>query len=329
METKYGFKKMTALEFNDFIGSTKIARTILKIQQHHTWIPSYAQFKGDNHFDIQKGMQNTHKNANGWLDIGQHLSIFPDGMIVTGRSFELSPAGIYNNNANAFCIENIGDFDKGKDMMTTAQKDAIVKATAALCRKFGLTPNTNTIVYHHWFNLATGARNNGSGNNKSCPGTNFFGGNKVEDCEKNFIPAVKNELSGNKAKATVSSLDRYVSVTADLLNIRTGAGASYPLVPNRDPASLGSILRVYESKNKWLRISSDQQHWVSEKYTIDVKRGKVTADVLNVRSGPSTAYSIVGKIYNGGEVFVYSVSGSWVKIGVDARWVSNKYIKMD
>lgn len=318
---------MTADEFQNYLGSTKIARTILKIQQHHTWLPSYAQFKGDNHFDIQKGMQNTHKNVNGWMDIAQHLSIFPDGMIVTGRDFELSPAGIYNNNANAICIENVGDFDKEKDNMTSAQKDAIIKATAALCKKFNLSPNTNTIVYHHWFNLANGSRNNGTGNNKSCPGTNFFGGNKVEDCEKNFIPLVKKALSGD-AGSPASDLIKYVSVTADMLNIRTGAGAGFPLASERTPASFGSVLRVFETKNNWLRISSSEQHWVSEKYTEEVTKAIVNTDVLNVRTGPSTSYSITGKVYMGNEVFIFTTSGNWAKIGVDSRWVSKSYLKM-
>ena len=31
-------------------------------------------------------MKNLHFNQNGWQEIGQHFTIFPDGMIVTGRS---------------------------------------------------------------------------------------------------------------------------------------------------------------------------------------------------------------------------------------------------
>lgn len=106
METKYGFKKMTSKEFDQYISNLKIARTVLTIQQHHTYIPSYIHFKGNNHFELQRGMKNTHINQNGWADIGQDISIFPDGAIVTGRSFEKSSASINGNNANSFCIEN-------------------------------------------------------------------------------------------------------------------------------------------------------------------------------------------------------------------------------
>ena len=64
---------------------------------------------------------------------------------------------------------------------------------ALLCEKFDLPINTDSIVYHHWW-TAAGKRTNGFGAAKSCPGTNFFGGNSVEACETNFIPLIKTAL---------------------------------------------------------------------------------------------------------------------------------------
>ena len=66
-------------EFENWILELKIARTILTVQQHHTWRPSYSTFNGDNHFALQANMRNHHVHNNGWSDIGQHISIFPDG----------------------------------------------------------------------------------------------------------------------------------------------------------------------------------------------------------------------------------------------------------
>lgn len=324
METKYGFTKMSAKEFSDYLKTTKIARTVVRIQQHHTYIPSYIHFKGNNHFDLQKGMKNTHVNVNGWADIGQHISIFPDGSVVTGRSFEQSPACIYGNNANAFCIENVGNFDKGADTMTTEQKNAIIVVTAALCKKFNLVPDTNKIVYHHWFNLSTGVRNNGSGNNKSCPGTNFFGGNKVEDCKKNFIPLVADKIKSYNIPQ--ETLKKYVSVTADTLNIRTGAASSFPKAKDREPALFGSVLRVYEEKNNWYKISSDSAQWVSATYTKEVKRALVNADILNVRSGAGTNFPKLGSLTKGTEVFVYNQENGWSQISVEQKWVKDTYL---
>lgn len=73
---KFGFAKMTSGEFETYIAHLKIARTILFIQQHHTYIPSYIHFNNNNHFELQKSMKNTPINTNGWADIGQHFFHF-------------------------------------------------------------------------------------------------------------------------------------------------------------------------------------------------------------------------------------------------------------
>lgn len=259
METKFGFTKMSGMEFSDFLSSLKIARTVLTIQQHHTFIPSYVHFKGNNHFEIQKGMKVSHVNTNGWADIGQHLTIFPDGSVVTGRSFELSPAGIAYNNANSFCIENLGNYDPCADTMTVDQLDAIVVVTAALCNKFSLEPSVNSIVYHHWFNLSTGARNNGTGNNKTCPGRTFFGGNKMVDCETKFIPLVKSKLNNLSHNSSIQPL-KYVVVNASSLNVRMGPSTSCGKASDCEAAQFGAVLRVFEENNGWYRISYSAQH---------------------------------------------------------------------
>lgn len=326
METKYGFTKMTSKEFAVYVAKLKIARTVLAIQQHHTYIPAYIHFRENNHFELQKGMKNTHINLNGWADIGQHISIFPDGSIVTGRSFEKSPACIYGNNANTFCIESIGNFDKGGDVMTNEQKDAIISVTANLCKKFNMVPDTNKIVYHHWFNLTTGVRNNGSGNNKSCPGTNFFGGNKVDDCKKYFIPLVSSHLKELLTVIESENIIKYVSVTADMLNVRSGPSSASALIKNREATLFGVVVRVYEEKNKWYRISSSFQHWVSSAYTKEVKRAVVNSDVLNVRSGPGTNFEKVSSVTKGSEVFIYYQKNGWSQIGIDEKWVKDSYL---
>jgi|APEBP8051073403_1049400.scaffolds.fasta_scaffold07847_2 N-acetylmuramoyl-L-alanine amidase./Bacterial SH3 domain. len=328
METKYGFTKMDVNEFENYISSLKIARTIVMIQQHHTYIPSYIHFNGKNHFELQKGMKNTHINVNGWSDIGQHISIFPDGSVVTGRNFEKSPACIYGNNANAFCIENVGNFDKGADEMGTKQREAIISVTTSLCRKFCLTPNTNTIVYHHWYNLSNGVRNNGAANNKSCPGTNFFGGNKVEACKKHFIPLISERFAG-PITMSATAIIKYVSVTSKTLNIRTGPSLSKALLKSREPALFGGVLRVYEEQNGWYRISSSGQHWISAKFTTVVKKALVNVDTLNMRSGAGSNFPKIGALLKGSEVFIYNEEGNWSQISIDQRWVANRYLIFD
>ena len=326
MEAKNGFTRMTLTEFSDWINRLRIARTVLRVQQHHTYSPAYVHFTSKNHFALQQGMKSYHVSHNGWADIGQHFTTFPDGSIVTGRSMEKSPACITGQNAGAVCIEHLGNFDFGKDAMTDEQRITVIGMTAAICERFNLPADDLHIVYHHWFDLSNGTRNNGSRNNKSCPGTGFFGGNKVQNFEANFLPlvfaAMGNNLSGN------GNVQGYAIVTASSLNIRSGPAASFSKVPGREAAVLGSVLRVYEHRDGWCRISTSQDHWVSASYTVEVKRAKVTAKQLNIRSGPAETFPQTGSLAAGDEVFVLKVNGSWSKIGLDERWVKSSYLDL-
>jgi uncharacterized protein YgiM (DUF1202 family) len=330
MESKYGFHLFTIAEFEEWIAKQRVARTVLYLQQHHTYSPNYTHFKNNNHFELQRSMKNYHVNSNGWADIGQHFTIFPDGTIMTGRSLEKSPACITNNNANAICFEHIGNFDIGGDQMSEAQKSAIIRATAAVCKRFNIPINTDKIVYHHWFRLNNGIRNNGAGGNKSCPGTNFFGGNKVEDCQANFIPLVKKALKKNDAQTPVHNSTKdinYVVVTASSLNVRTKPTTSAPKATDRENALFGSILRVFDEKDGWYKITNNSEHWVSGQYTKLVKRAIVTADVLNVRNQPSTKGLKLGTYLKNEEVFVYESKNGWCRTDLIDKWVSADYLK--
>jgi SH3-like domain-containing protein len=327
MTTKFSFTKLTIDEFETWISNLRVARTILTVQEHHTFSPNYSLFNGSNHFELQRGMKNHHVNHNGWSDIGQHFTTFPDGSIVTGRSMEQSPACILGQNANAICIENLGDFDKGKDIITAAHKQTIVRMTAKLCGKYNLPINTNSIVYHHWFDLGTGQRNDGTKNNKSCPGTNFFGGNKVADCVKNFLPLVRQQAGGAViTTAADSGIIKYVCVTASTLNIRTKPDGTSTKATDREAAVTGAVLRVYKEKDGWYKISGSKQHWVNGKFTVEVTRVKVNADTLNVRSGPAKSFSKIGAYTKGQELFITEEKNGWCKISMDEKWVSKDFL---
>jgi len=181
-------------EFSSWLDGLTVNRTISLVQNHHTFIPSYKDFNGHNHFDRLRSMEEAHLQR-GFTEIAQNLTIFPDGTVAVCRAFDTAPAGIKGANKHGLCIENLGDFDTGKDQMTAAQRDTILKVNALLCQKFNLTPNTDSIVYHHWFDLNKGIRTNGTGTTKTCPGTGFFGGNSVDSAQANFIPLIEQELA--------------------------------------------------------------------------------------------------------------------------------------
>jgi hypothetical protein len=193
MQQQGKFLLFSLAEFSNWLTGLTVTRKIKIIQNHHTWLPNYKTFnsKPNNHFPLLLSMERSHQER-GFNEIAQNLTTFPDGTIAVCRSFEKMPAGIKGANTFGICIEHVGNFDAGKDVMSKAHRDTIIKINALLCKKFKLPIDTNSVVYHHWYDLTTGKRvKDGSPNTKTCPGTNFFGGNTIEACAKNFIPEVK------------------------------------------------------------------------------------------------------------------------------------------
>ena len=115
-------------------------------------------------------------------------------------------------------------------------------------------------------------------------------------------------------------------VTADALNIREGADISSAISCDRDPATLGAILRVFGEQNGWLQISSSKYQWVYGRYTRDVKRAVVNTDSLNIRTGPGTNYPATTTFNKGHEVFIEKESGNWAKVSMDDKWMSKTYL---
>ncbi len=327
MQTRFGFTLMSVVEFEAWLGQRPVARTVLTLQQHHTWSPAYAQFTGANHFALQAAMKQHHVTNNGWGDIGQHFTTFPDGTIMTGRSLEQTPACIKGQNANAVCVEHVGNFDAGRDLMSVEHRTSIVATTAAICRRFAIPVNADRIVYHHWFHLDTGARTNGSGNTKTCPGTAFFGGNTVENAQRSFLPLIRRYLGGVVAatpEPLAASL-RYAAVTTDTLNVRRGPSGNASKV---NTVILGSVLRVHDERDGWLRISASRDHWVSARLVRFVQRATVNTATLNVRSGPGRDFGKLAALARSQELFVHERTAGWCRIGLESRWVSESLLTM-
>ncbi len=179
-------------EFDAWLEAQKIVRKISLVQQHHTYIPAYKHFNGSNHFQLCQSMENAHKER-GFAEIAQNLTTFPDGKIMVCRNLNTIPAGIKGANSCGICIENVGNFEKGKNAMSTQQKECIVNITRSILHRFKLIPTDSTVVYHHWYDLNTGKRvlKEGTGATKTCPGTNFFGGNTVEAFKVGLLPLLK------------------------------------------------------------------------------------------------------------------------------------------
>ena len=59
---------------------------------HHTWRPNHeTYFNKPDPLYWQQAMRRYHIDTNGWNDIGQHVTLLPDGRFVTGRILAAVP----------------------------------------------------------------------------------------------------------------------------------------------------------------------------------------------------------------------------------------------
>ena len=132
------------------------------------------------------------------------------------------------------------------------------------------------------------------------------------------------------------------TVWVSVLNIRSGPSTSYSKLGSFSRNDAVSIIELEPVKN-WHKIwYKDEVAYVYAKYvntqsTPDIEaKGVITASILNIRSGPSTSYSILGQFKKGNEVSITKqnytsrwhqilyngsiayVHASYVKIGADA-----------
>jgi len=135
-----------------------------------------------------------------------------------------------------------------------------------------------------------------------------------------------------------SALAETMCVTAYGLNVRKGPSSSYAIVTE---LKQGAQVNTISKSGSWYKIGTDR--WVSGSYlkpcggstggntgNTGSTSGKattkcVTANTLNVRSGPGTSNSVVSKKTTGDKVYVYETKNGWSRIGTN-QWVSAQYL---
>ena len=272
MKEQYGFIRFDNIkEFKTWLNNEKVTRKINRLQVHHMYLPNYNTWEitdkkvyGDNReLGRTKSLDDYGKNTWNYSYgyghyIAQHFNIFPNGTITTGRNLNSTPIGIKGWNESAICIEIYGDFDKNKDKMNSSQKESIIALYALLCKRFNLTPNTNTIRPHCWFTSSGNYIGDYIPNKsaKSCPGTNFMGiGNRKCDFINKFYPLIKNYMKEN-----TSSVKMVKNISEEKLNIRSSANWNGKIINRLNPghsltyidgpllAKIGST-KMYKCKN--------------------------------------------------------------------------------
>lgn len=198
-----------------------------ELHVHHTWLPDHSSFNGKNHIKLQQNMKNHHVNSNGWSDIGQHVTLTPDGLFVTGRDFGEDPASIKYYNSKAFAVEMLGNFDLGNDSLSGKQKESMLK----LARYFY---DKQLYIRFHRENAA-----------KTCPGTSI---NK-----DTFMNEVKAFDKSNQTERRGRVLDLKHQWQWDLL--------TKSLEQLKEDGVLSSSDWIEKAKNKQLTV--DEAAWLS------------------------------------------------------------------
>jgi uncharacterized protein YgiM (DUF1202 family) len=128
-----------------------------------------------------------------------------------------------------------------------------------------------------------------------------------------------------------------MTVTASSLNVRSGAGSANPVVAG-SPLAQGTTVHAQQTQGGWTQVvvaGSGVTGWVSTQYlqaAAEPKLAAVTADSLNVRSGPGLSNPIVGApLAKGTQVQALGEQDGWTQVSVPGSgvtgWASSKYLQ--
>ncbi|MBF0498808.1 MAG: N-acetylmuramoyl-L-alanine amidase [Candidatus Riflebacteria bacterium] len=126
-----------------------------RIVIHHSWSPTQAQYTGA---ATIRGIQNYHMDdpSTGWMDIGYHFLIGPEGIIYQGRPETVVGAHCPpNTNMVGICI--IGNYDPNADNVNAKIESSLTNLLSWLSSTYHIDPRVN---YFGHRNFST----------KTCPG---------------------------------------------------------------------------------------------------------------------------------------------------------------
>lgn len=160
----------------------------------------------------------------------------------------------------------------------------------------------------------------------------------------NYVTKVTNTSSQETVSNSGTSTNYKVKITADNLNMRTGPGTSYKRTGYIKPGTYTVIM----TNNGWGKIS-ETGYWICLTYTKTVSstsgssssssttssstsnttsgtyQVKITADALNMRTGPGTSYSSKGMLKKGSVYEIKSTNNGWGQLSSNGYWIKLSY----
>ena len=109
-----------------------------KLVIHHSWSPAQAQYTGS---ATIRGIQNYHMDSpqTGWMDIGYHFLIGPDGKIFQGRP-EIAVGAHAPPNVSMVGICIIGNYDPEKDPLNEKIESSLLNLLSWLSSRYKIDP---------------------------------------------------------------------------------------------------------------------------------------------------------------------------------------------
>ena len=283
MKTQNGFTLLNKNEIGSYLAKQKVTRKITRLQVHNTFLPDYTTWEktdkkvfSEPHFGRAQSLDDYGKKTWGYSDghghyTAQNFTVFPDGKIIVSRNLNSKPIGIKGWNDGALCIEIYGNFDKGKDIMNTSQKKAVIYLYGELCKRFKIPVDTAHIRPHCWFTAGGSylGKYNSSRSAKTCPGTNFWGVGCSPTGFNKFLADIKEYVNGKEVQASPADdkFKPYIArVTTDGLNARKGPGTEYDIECVLDKGVAITIVEEKKSKDGGIWAKGKSGYYVNKKY---------------------------------------------------------------
>lgn len=155
--------------------------------------------------------------------------------------------------------------------------------------------------------------------------------------EINGQTQTQTQTTVTETKTVETTSELKYTVTADVLNVRSGAGTGHNVISK---VKSGQVLQVVGQENGWFKVNvNGQTGYVSGDFvttggktgtTVQQGTGTYTVNVssLNVRTGPSTSHTVLGSVNKGKTVQVVGEVQDWFKINFNGGtgYVSKDFV---
>ncbi|MBI3857219.1 MAG: N-acetylmuramoyl-L-alanine amidase [Planctomycetes bacterium] len=226
-------------------------------------------------------------------------------------------AGNSYYNLHSIGIEHEGFANRNN--WTDAEYRASASLTRWICLTYGIPMDRSHIIGHNEVPDPDGTGYGGASNHTD-PGPYFNW--------TYYMSLVRQSSSPAPTPPPATSMQKAMQVSVDALNVRSGTSTGNSIIGG---IYSGQRYVAVASSGGWYKIHyANNTGWCSGSYLTGISgvTGVLINTVsLNVRTGPSTGYSIVGTTSSGQKYVRSASSGGWYQIywGGAARWVSGAY----